>query len=189
MKRFSKIVSTITEVPSASVSSAISWACMSVAKPGYSWVRMSTARGRLSIAALIQSSPQVISRPASRSLAIVAPMVSGAAPSSVMSPRAAPTAHRKLPASMRSGMMRCSAPCNDSTPSMTMRSLPCPLMRAPILMSNSARSTTSGSRAAFSSTVCPWASTAAIIRFSVPVTVTISVRITAPFRRLARATT
>ncbi|KAG1240388.1 hypothetical protein G6F68_017711 [Rhizopus microsporus] len=62
-------------------------------------------------------------------------------------------------------------------------------MRAPILMSSSARSTTSGSRAAFSSTVRPSASTAAISRFSVPVTVTMSVRTDAPFRRLARATT
>ena len=37
-----------------------------------------------------------------------------------------------------------------------------------------ARSTTSGSRAAFCSTVRPLASAAAIIRFSVPVTLTVS---------------
>jgi hypothetical protein len=50
-----------------------------------------------------------------------------------------------------------------------------------------ARSTTSGSRAAFSMTVTPSASAAAIIRFSVPVTVTMSQKILAPRRRLACA--
>ena len=52
-----------------------------------------------------------------------------------------------------------------------------------------ARSTTSGSRAAFSMTVSPSARQAAIIRFSVPVTVTMSVTMRAPLSRLARATT
>ena len=50
-----------------------------------------------------------------------------------------------------------------------------------------ARSTTSGSRAAFSMTVSPSASVAAIIRFSVPVTVTVSSTSRAPFKREARA--
>ncbi|CFN70142.1 Uncharacterised protein [Bordetella pertussis] len=181
--------STMTAVPSATVSSAISWACMSVAKPGYSCVRAPTARGRPCMAPRIQSGPVSMVRPASTSLSSVAPMVSGAAPRSVMSPPAAPTAHRKVPASMRSAMTSWRAPCSRATPSTTMRSVPWPWMRAPILMSSSARSTTSGSRAAFSSTVWPSASTAAISRFSVPVTVTMSVRIEAPFRRVARATT
>ena len=66
--------------------------------------------------------------------------------------------------------------------------VPAPSMRAPIAISIAARSTTSGSRAAFSSTVSPSASAAAIIRFSVPVTVTMSVAMRAPFRRLAVAT-
>ena len=60
-------------------------------------------------------------------------------------------------------------------------------MRAPIAMRQRARSTTSGSRAAFSSTVSPSASEAAIIRFSVPVTVTVSMKTRAPLRRFARA--
>ncbi len=51
------------------------------------------------------------------------------------------------------------------------RSVPAPWIFAPMAMSMCARSTTSGSRAAFSITVCPSASVAAIIRFSVPVTV------------------
>ena len=139
--------------------------------------------------AWIQSSPHVMLRPASVSFERVAPMVWGAAWRRTMSPPAAPTAQRKLPASIRSAMTLCVAPCRASTPSITMRSVPCPLIRAPILMSSSAKSTTSGSRAAFSKTVWPCASTAAIIKFSVPVTVTMSVRITAPCSRLAFATT
>ncbi len=47
-----------------------------------------------------------------------------------------------------------------------------------------ARSTTSGSRAAFSMTVSPSASVAAIIRFSVPVTVTVSSTRRAPLQAL-----
>ncbi len=62
-------------------------------------------------------------------------------------------------------------------------------MRAPMATSSRARSATSGSRAAFSSTVVPSARTAAIIRFSVPVTVTRSVVMRAPLSRLARAST
>ena len=66
-------------------------------------------------------------------------------------------------------------------------SVPIPPICAPIALRHSARSTTSGSRAAFSITVVPSASVAAIIRFSVPVTVTISMTIRAPFKRLVRA--
>ena len=53
----------------------------------------------------------------------------------------------------------------------------------------SARSTTSGSQAAFSSTVVPRASAAAIIRFSVPVTVWMSNAMRAPVRCDASAST
>ena len=42
MKRFSKIVSVMTEVPSACVSIAIICACKSVGNPGYGSVRSST---------------------------------------------------------------------------------------------------------------------------------------------------
>ena len=48
--------------------------------------------------------------------------------------------------------------------------MPAPSIDAPILMSSAATSTTSGSRAAFSMSVSPRASTAAISRSSVPVT-------------------
>ena len=51
---------------------------------------------------------------------------------------------------------------------------PAPWMRAPIAFSSSARSPTSGSQAALRTTVSPSARAAAIITFSVPVTVTVS---------------
>jgi hypothetical protein len=70
---------------------------------------------------------------------------------------------------------------------MVTTSLPWPWMRAPIAIRQRARSQTSGSRAAFSSTVVPRARHAAIIRFSVPVTVTVSMKMLAPFRRFAVA--
>ena len=62
-------------------------------------------------------------------------------------------------------------------------------MRAPILLSTRASSSTSGSRAAFSIVVRPCASAAAIMRFSVPVTVGMSNTIVAPRSRWARALT
>ena len=68
-----------------------------------------------------------------------------------------------------------------------MRLVPWPLICAPILISISARSVISGSIAAFSSTVSPSASAAAIRKFSVPVTVTMSVVMCAPFRRVQPA--
>ena len=57
---------------------------------------------------------------------------------------------------------------------MRMVGLPAPWMRAPMATSRSARSSISGSQAALRSTVSPSASVAAIIMFSVPVTVTVS---------------
>ena len=68
-----------------------------------------------------------------------------------------------------------------------MRPVPWPSIFAPILTSISPRSATSGSWAAFSSTVSPSASAAAIRKFSVPVTVIMSVVMLAPFSRLAFA--
>ena len=51
-------------------------------------------------------------------------------------------------------------------------------------MSISAKSGISGSCAAFSKTVSPSAKAAAIKKFSVPVTVTMSVAMRAPFKRV-----
>ena len=95
----------------------------------------------------------------------------------------------RVPASMRSGTTRWTAPASSGTPWISMRPVPMPSNRAPIAARSTARSPTSGSRAAFSITVTPSARAAAIMRFSVPVTVTMSVEIRAPLRRLARATT
>src|SRR5205823_377036 len=80
-------------------------------------------------------------------------------------------ATRKVPASIRSGMMSCSAPCNSLTPSTMILRVPAPSIFAPILLRKSARSHTSGSCAAPSITVVPSARTAAIMMLSVPRTV------------------
>jgi len=68
-----------------------------------------------------------------------------------------------------------------------MRLVPWPSIFAPILISISARSVISGSCAAFSSTVSPSARVAAIRKFSVPVTVTMSVVMRAPLSRVRPA--
>jgi len=65
--------------------------------------------------------------------------------------------------------------------------VPTPSICAPIEIRQCARSTTSGSCAAFSITVVPSASEAAIMMFSVPVTVTMSITMRAPLSRFARA--
>ena len=57
---------------------------------------------------------------------------------------------------------------------MWMTSVPAPSTSAPILLSTRPSSSTSGSRAQLTSVVRPLASAAAIIRFSVPVTVGMS---------------
>ena len=68
---------------------------------------------------------------------------------------------------MRSGIMEYSIPRSLSTPSMRMLSVPAPLTLAPIPLRKMAKSTTSGSLAAFSSTVVPSAKEAAIIKLIV----------------------
>ena len=88
---------------------------------------------------------------------------------------------------MRSGSTSYSQAPSRSQPSISIVSVPAPAMRAPIAVRKPARSTTSGSRAAFSITVFPRASVAAIIRFSVPVTVTVSSTMRAPWSRPACA--
>ena len=70
---------------------------------------------------------------------------------------------------------------------MTMVSVPAPLTLPPMALMKLARSTTSGSRAAFSSTVRPLAREAAIMMFSVPVTLTMSKKKCAPRRPPAGA--
>ena len=68
---------------------------------------------------------------------------------------------------MRSGMTECDAPESSSTPSMTIRGLPSPVILAPMERKRRATSTTSGSHAAPSITVRPLARVAAHMTFSV----------------------
>ena len=90
------------------------------------------------------------------------------------SPPVIAAAIMKVPASIRSGMTLTSQGLRLSTPSMVMTSVPAPLIFAPMALSVSARFTTSGSLAAFSSRVVPFARAAAIMIFSVPPTVEMS---------------
>ena len=86
---------------------------------------------------------------------------------------------------MRSAITACSQPCSACTPSITIRDVPAPSICAPIATRQAARSTISGSIAAFSSTVVPSANAAAISTFSVAPTLTISNTCLAPFKRPA----
>ena len=157
--------------------SAMNWACMSVGKPGYSVVRklcalqaaLRTARGcrRRTAVTLGARFAQLVDHGV---------QVVGAAVA--QHDVAAGGGHRAQEGAGLDavGHHRCVQPCSCSTPWMRMRLVPWPSIFAPIAISISARSAISGSCAAFSSTVSPSASAAAISRFSVPVTVTMSVR-------------
>ena len=91
---------------------------------------------------------------------------------------------------MRSGSTLWRAPPSRVTPSTISREVPMPEMRAPILLRQSATSPISGSCAAFSITVVPRASTAAISAVWVPLTVTLGNLISPPLSpSLARAIT
>ena len=95
----------------------------------------------------------------------------------------------KVPVSIRSGMISAATGRNAATPRMVISGVPAPEMSAPIRVSTSASAVTSGSHAAWRSTVVPSARTAAIRMFSVPVTVTMSKVMSAPRSRSATAVT
>ena len=76
----------------------------------------------------------------------------------------------KLPTSMWSGQMRCSAPPSLSRPWTVITFEPMPSILAPIFTSRRARSWTCGSDAAFEIVVGPGVRAAAINAFSVPIT-------------------
>ena len=96
------------------------------------------------------------------------------------SPPVIAAAIRKVPASMRSGMMRWRAPCSfGHALNANASACPRPQCWLPSCSAASAKSLTSGSRAQFSSKVSPSARTAAISRSSVPVTVIFSNRMRA----------
>ena len=77
--RFSKILSAITDVPSACVASAMYCACMSVANPGYSSVVMSDPTNFFAPRTrTVVLSTMVTRTPACSNFAITAPKCSGA---------------------------------------------------------------------------------------------------------------
>ncbi len=117
MKRFSKIFSVITDVPSACVARAMNCACMSVGKPGYSSVLISTAlRDWLLAVTRTVSCDSWIFTPTSCSFCSSAPRWRGSHPETIRSPPVSAPAMMKVPASMRSGIMRWRAPRSFSTP-------------------------------------------------------------------------
>ena len=81
---------------------------------------------------------------------------------------------------MRSGSTRWRAPLSLGTPSTMIRDVPAPVILAPILVRQSATSLISGSRAAFSITLVPCASEAAMSAVWVPPTVTLGKAISPP---------
>ena len=88
---------------------------------------------------------------------------------------------------MRSPMISVSHGTRPSTPSTRIVLVPAPRMCAPMRLRNAVRSVISGSRAAFSMTVSPLASTAAVTRFSVAPTLGNSSTMRAPFSLWQRA--
>ncbi len=83
------------------------------------------------------------------------------------SPPVIATAARNVAASTRSGIVSCFVGRSDSTPSTSIVDVPAPSICAPIALRRSAKSEISGSRAAFSITVAPFANAAAMRMFSV----------------------
>jgi hypothetical protein len=182
MKRFSKMVSVTMEMPSACVISAMYCACRSVAKPGYSSVVMSTGCSPVAVDAKRGDRRHrcVTVHAGLRQFFDQRAQMLGNAAGYQMSPPVMAPAITKVPASMRSAMISCVAPCSFATPWTDDAGARAFDLRAH-LHQQGARSVTSGSRAAFSITVSPSASTAAIRMSSVPVTVMRSKTMCAPF--------
>ena len=166
------------------VNNASAWACRSVGKPGKGCVVISTGRRapvRRTYAVVRMGSPPGMSRascspsststPAARSISTGPTKPSTGQFAMVSSPWVIAAAMAYVPASMRSGMIRRLVPPSWSTPSMTMRGVPRPEIRAPMAIRRRPRSTISGSQAALSMTVRPRASVAALMMLAVPSTV------------------
>src|SRR6266498_2841476 len=124
------------------------------------------------------------SAPSSVSLARIRSMWSPRARSRRTWPPVTHAAMANVPASMRSGITLWRTGWKSPVPSISMVGVPTPWIRPPISWRNSARSESSGSRAAFSMTVVPRAATAAIMTFSVAPTLGKSSEMIAPDRPL-----
>ncbi len=184
MKRFSKIVSMMVPTPLATVLSAANCACMSVGKAGYGAVRMSTAVGLLS--AHIDFDPGVAHADFGAGLLQLADDRIQMLRPGILHPdmAAGDGARDQVGAGLDSigqhfigRAVETLHPFDDDPVGSGALDLGAHGVK------KFARSTTSGSRAAFSSTVSPSANVAAIMRFSVPVTVTVSSTRRAPLRR------
>ncbi len=185
--RLSKTFSVTIPVPSATASAVTAKGMKSVAKPGNGRVCTSIPCGRPSITIRTPSTAGSTRAPRSTSLSAATPRCSTAMPSTVTSPPAMTVAKRYVPPSMRSPMTAWSAGTSSSTPSMVIVCVPAPSMRAPIFVRNAARSEISGSRAALSITVSPFASTAAVMSVSVAPTLGKSSTTRAPHSALTCA--
>ena len=190
MKRFSKIVSVTVAVPWAMQLSAMNCACMSVGKPGYSVVRKPWA---LSVAppSALHADAAVHRLHGGAGFAQLfddgIEVVGAAMAHGTTSPPWRPRRTGRCP-------LRCGRPPRGGCSRAASRRPGCGCGWCRGLRSS--RPWRSASRpgrksrapcAAFSSTVSPSASAAAIMKFSVPVTVTMSVVMRAPFRRFQPA--
>ena len=174
LKRFSKILSVTTLVPSASASVTVICGCISVGNPGYGSVLISVCTWLGRPTTRTASSNSVTSQPISISFAEIASRCFGMTFCTITSPRVIAAAHINVPASIWSGMIEYSVPCSLWTPRMRITSVPAPLTLAPMLFKKFATSTTCGSFAGFSMIVSPSASVAAIMILIVAPTDTIS---------------
>ena len=160
----------------------------SVANPGNGSVAMSTARSRSVADAHTPSGVGDTRMPISPSFTTtISRCSSSIALDGDLAARDRRTPSGACRASMRSPMIARSAGTSSSTPSTRIVDVPAPSMCAPIAVRNAARSVISGSRAAFSMTVSPFASTAAVIRFSVAPTLGKSSTTPRAAQRVARA--
>src|SRR5213075_2352879 len=99
----------------AHAATAIICACMSVGKAGYGAVRSANDASGARRSMRIVSAVTVTLEPASRTLVSTASSVPASVPVNVASPPAAVTAARKVPVSMRSGMIACVVPESVAT--------------------------------------------------------------------------
>src|SRR6476659_5579634 len=164
-RRSSKIASWTCDTPVAWESSTDVGGWRSVARPGYGAVSMSVAlyvpAPRPEPSTSMVSAPQPIPTPTRSAAEMNAARWSHEAPSSVICPPVTAAAVMNVPASMRSGMTRCSAPRRRLRPSISMVSGKVRSTAAPIAWRNAIRSSTSGSWAAGRMTLVPSAGVAA----------------------------
>ena len=168
------MLSVIVLVPVESPSVIAICGCISVGNPGYGSVLICVWRRRCAATTLTASSDSSISAPISINFAEIVSKCLGITFLIRTSPLVAAAAIMKVPASIWSGITEYSVSWNFSTPLIRITSVPAPRILAPMLFKKFATSTICGSFAAFSITVLPCASDAAIIILIVAPTETTS---------------